>query len=93
MVELRWVLTRKTFPSLAKRTRRLYVAFDGVTPVGRVYCIEAGQQHGKWKWSMTAIRSNADRASPTMGNADSKEEAKRHVEEAYNELVCRSCLD
>jgi hypothetical protein len=93
MVELRWVLTRKTFPALAKRTRRLYIAFDGETSVGRVYRIEAGQQHGTWKWSMTALRSNADPASPTMGTADSKEEAKRHVEEGYDELARRSRLD
>jgi hypothetical protein len=93
MVELRWVLTRKTFPALAKRTRYLLVAFDGETSVGRVYRIEAGQQHGKWKWSMTALRSNVYPDSPTTGEADSKEEAKRHVEEAYDSLVRRSCLN
>ena len=93
MVDLRWVLTRNTFPALAKRTRQLHVAFDGNTSVGRVYRIEAGQQCGAWKWSMTALRFNADLAFPRTGEVDSKEEAQRRVEEAYDELLCRSCLD
>lgn len=92
MVDLRWVLTRPNFPALAKRTRQLLIAFDGVTSVGRVYRIEAGQQHGKWKWSMTALRFNADPESPATGEAHSKEEAKRQVEEAYDELVRRCGL-
>ena len=88
MVQLRWVLTGETFPALAKRTRRLLVAFDGETSVGRVYCIEGGQQHGKWKWSMTAaIPPNLDLASPTTGEVPNRDEAKRLLEEVYAELL------
>jgi hypothetical protein len=87
MANLRWVLTRDTFPALAKRTRQLYVAFDGETSVGRVYSIEAGQQPRRWKWCVTAVRCPVDPAVPMTGEVPSREEAKRCVKEAYAETL------
>jgi hypothetical protein len=90
MVELRWVLTRNTFPALAKRTRRLYIALDGETSVGRVYSLLESEQNGKWKWCMTATRDDVGLAGPMTGEMPSREEAKRRVEEAYAKLLHRS---
>ena len=90
MADLRWVLTRNTFPALAKRTRRLYVALEGETSVGRVYRMEGGQQDGRWRRSVTADSRHVGLAVQMTGEVPSREEAKHCVEEAYAELLRRS---
>ncbi len=62
-------------------------ALDGGTSVGRVY---RAQNRDAWQWSMYAVRPRLDLNFTRWGEAASKEEGKRRVEEAYAELLRRA---
>ncbi len=63
-------------------------ALDGDTSIGRVY---RAHNRDAWHWSMYAMRRGVQRAGFAFdGEAATKEEGKRRVEEAYAELLRRA---
>jgi hypothetical protein len=63
-------------------------ALDGDMSIGRVY---RAQNRDAWQWSMYAMRHGVQRAGFAFdGEAATKEEGKRRVEEAYDELLRRA---
>ena len=63
-------------------------ALDGDTSIGRVY---RAHNRDAWQWSMYAMRHGVQRAGFAFdGEAATKGDGKRRVQEAYAELLRRA---
>jgi hypothetical protein len=64
-----------------------FSASDGETRIGRVYRMTGGPADSKWRWTMVARLGN--RLGNSSGVADSRDEACRAVEAAWEAFKAR----
>lgn len=84
MIELRWRAT-----NIAGEVHENDgVCMDGETGIGRAFLVERGFRPAEWQWTMYADAPGFFRdPARCQGKADTKEQAKAAVEEAYRHFV------